>query len=564
MGSLVDAASVPHPGKKMSGMTRRDFLRTIAAGSAAVALPVSFAGSVSKAAAAPLGQTVDITLITTTDLPYAHIPTTEEQDADPSMKAYAEAIQPWLDQNPGVKLEEISFDVYDQETLLVALSGGTAPSFFPADVLATWDEEKVLAAERSGLAADVTAQVKQYGLEEKLADYCLAVWKTKEMDGKHYALPYSYNCGDGIHYRIDQLQELGIPEPKQGWTWVDLRDMAKKLTNADRQGIGLPDWGFSLIWDAEGWEFLPKIPAPQNDWNWKWDYTSNIDNWVKYVTFGREMMYEDKSILGSVDLQDDQITSQFLDGTISMMNNNVVYHCDPPTAEDSFSAIADQMGKPVQEVFGYIAHPIGTTGYNQTSFGQLDTMGFNPDLGAIALDKATSLHVYMMGPGMVMEKKAAYEASNHDLRFVWDGGILLPLYKASELEGIPGSPEEAWGDGFMANVRAQAAIPLRPLPHWFVPPQSNSGPPDTAIEDMRSKWFYEGGDQDIKADLQKLEKTMNDQAATFKSDIPDDQFIAGTKKYYDALGAYFQKNAPDFYANVYKPWYDKLVAPTLP
>jgi ABC-type glycerol-3-phosphate transport system substrate-binding protein len=545
-------------------MTRRDFLRTIAAGSAAVALPISLNGVRSSAAAAPLGQTVDVTLLTTTDLPYHAMPTADEQANDPAMKAYAEAIQPWLDQNPGVKLEDITFDVYDQETLLVAISGGTAPSIYPADVLATWDEERVLAAERSGLAADVTAQVQQYGLEEKLADYCLGVWKTKEMDGKHYALPYSYNCGDGIHYRIDQLQELGIPEPKPGWTWVDLREMAKQLTNADRQGIGLPDWGFSLIWVAEGWDFLTKVPSPQNDWNWKWDYTTNIDNWVKYINFGREMMYEDGSILGSVDLQDDQINQQFLDGTISMMNNNVVYHCVAPTAEDSFAAIADQMGKPIQEVFGYIAHPVGTTGFNQTSWGQLDTMGFNPDLDATALDKATSLHVYMMGPGMILEKQAAYEASNHDLRFVWDGGSILPLYKPSELQGIPGTPEEAWGDAFMANVRAQAAIPLQPLPHWFVPPQSNAGPPPTAIEDMRSKWFYEAGDQDVKSDLKQLEKTMNDQAATFKSDIPDDQFISGTKNYYAALDQYFQANAPDFYTNVYKPWYDQVVAPTLP
>ena len=81
---------------------------------------------------------------------------------------------------------------------------------------------------------------------------------------------------------------------------------------------------------------------------------------------------------------------------------------------------------------------------------------------------------------------------------------------------------------------------------------------------MRSKWFYEGGDQDIKSDLQELEKTMNAQAATFKSDIPDDQFISGTKEYYAALDTYFQANAPEFYTNVYKPWYDQLVAPTLP
>ena len=81
------------------------------------------------------------------------------QAADPGLKAYAEAVQPWLDENPGVKLEQITFDVYDQEALLVAISGGTAPSFYPADVLGEWDEELVLAAEKSGLAADVTDQV---------------------------------------------------------------------------------------------------------------------------------------------------------------------------------------------------------------------------------------------------------------------------------------------------------------------------------------------------------------------------------------------------------------------
>ena len=81
------------------------------------------------------------------------------QAADPGMKAYAEAVQPWLDENPGVKLEQITFDVYDQQALLVAISGGTAPSFYPADVLGEWDEELVLASEKSGLAADVTDQV---------------------------------------------------------------------------------------------------------------------------------------------------------------------------------------------------------------------------------------------------------------------------------------------------------------------------------------------------------------------------------------------------------------------
>jgi len=122
----TNAASVPDLRKSIFGTTRRDFLRAVAVGSTAAIMPITGRGF-SSARAASLAQTVDVTLLTAPDLPYPHVPTKDEQDADPAAKAYAEAIQPWLDQNPGVKLEEIAFDVYDMESLLVAISGGTAP-----------------------------------------------------------------------------------------------------------------------------------------------------------------------------------------------------------------------------------------------------------------------------------------------------------------------------------------------------------------------------------------------------------------------------------------------------
>jgi ABC-type glycerol-3-phosphate transport system substrate-binding protein len=225
MDGYSHAGFLSHGKSSRAGMTRRDVLRGLAAGSTALAgAPLLSAygigaGGVTAAPARTLGQTVDVTLITAEDLPYPGIPTADEQAADPGLKAYAEAIQPWLDENPGVKLEQITFDVYDQEALLVAISGGTAPSFYPADVLGEWDEELVLASEKSGLAADVTDQIAQNDLEAKLADYCLALWKTKEVEGRHYALPYGYNCGDGIHYRIDLIKEAGLEEPTVDWTW---------------------------------------------------------------------------------------------------------------------------------------------------------------------------------------------------------------------------------------------------------------------------------------------------------------------------------------------------------
>ena len=261
MDGYSDASFLSHGNLSRAGMTRRDVLRALAAGSTALAgapLLASFGIGDTAVVAAParaLGQAVDVTLITVEDVPYPGIPTAEQQAADPSLKAYAEAVQPWIDENPGVKLEQITFDVYDQEALLVAISGGTAPSFYPAEVLADWDEELVLAAEKSGLAADVTDQVAQLGLDEKLADYASPIWKSKEVEGRHYALPYYYNCGDGIHYRIDLIKEAGLEEPvnrldlggpaKSGQGADDTRSQGDRYAHlrahpaADRRGVGL-------------------------------------------------------------------------------------------------------------------------------------------------------------------------------------------------------------------------------------------------------------------------------------------------------------------------------------
>jgi hypothetical protein len=560
--------STSHP----TGMTRRDILRALAAGSAVLAgVPiVAPYGAPQAAAAAParrMGQAVDVTLITAQDLPYPGIPTADVQAADPAMKAYAEAIQPWLDENPGVKLEQITFDVYDQEALLVAISGGTAPSFYPAEVLASWNEALVLAAEKSGLAADVTDQVAQNNLEAKLADYCLELWKTKEIEGRHYALPYGYNCGDGIHYRIDLIKEAGLEEPTVDWTWEDLRNLAKALTTDELKGIGMHTWGLDLPLAAEGWGFTVlrnRLPAPETSWNWKWDFTTNAEEWADRIAWFRSMMFEDQSILADIAMEDDQIDAQFIQGTVAMANNNSTYHTTSPSpsVELSMSRAADELGKPIEEVFGYVPHPVGNNGFTATSWGQLDTMALNPDLDATALDKAASLHIYMMGPGFVSQKKAAYEETN-DLRYVWTGGDITPLYKPSELEGIPGTPEEAWGEAFMKNVRAVANRPLMPWPHWFIPLQSEAGPAETPMEDARYRWFLDSSEPDIMADLKQLEETMNQQAASFTSEVPDDQFITGAKAFYEAQAKYWEENSPEFYTNVFKPWYDALVAPAL-
>jgi hypothetical protein len=115
----------------------------------------------------------------------------------------------------------------------------------------------------------------------------------------------------------------------------------------------------------------------------------------------------------------------------------------------------------------------------------------------------------------------------------------------------------------MKNVLYVANRPLMPWPHWFITPQSTSGPDSTPMDDARDRWFLDASEPDIMADLQALQDTMNQQAAGFTSENPKDEFLAGAKAFYDAQATYWEANSPDFYNNVFKPWYDSLVAPNL-
>ena len=218
-------------------------------------------------------------------------------------------------------------------------------------------------------------------------------------------MPYGYNCGDGIHYRIDLIKEAGLEEPTVDWTWEDLRNLAKALTTDERKGIGMHTWGLALPLTAEGWGYTVlrnRLPAPDTSWNWKWDFTTSAEEWAERIAWFRSMMFEDQSILADIAMEDDQIDAQFIQGTVAMANNNSTYHTTSPSpsVELSMSRAADELGKPIEEVFGYVPHPIGNNGFTATSWGQLDTMALNPDLDQTALDKAASLHIYMMGPGI--------------------------------------------------------------------------------------------------------------------------------------------------------------------
>ncbi|HEY8454014.1 MAG TPA: extracellular solute-binding protein [Actinopolymorphaceae bacterium] len=540
--------------------SRRSVLKAMAA-SGVLALGGSALASCSSDGERGSGETVDVTLTTYDGWPFGPMPTAKEQKDDPTAKAYAGVLREWMREHPGVKIKNATLNVWDQQALTTAITGGTAPSLYPGDVIGGWNRANVRSAMLQGLVADMTEYLEQYKVHDKLEDYAKPIWEKWEVNGRFYASPWIYNVGTGLHYRRDLVQELGLKEPTPDWTWDDVRELAKGLTEGKRKGIVLQGWGLNMGLNADGMDFHSTIPAPETGWNWRWDYSSRADQWIPLIERMRAMIFEDQSVLADISMGDGDTLAAFFRGDAAIHNNTVIYFTIPPGSDNAPADLAARLDKPIEEVVGWMTQPNGTNGRTANTQGQVDLVGFSPDLDDDALDAAMSLLLHVQQRGWVEQRKAVYEATN-DPKHVYDWANIMPLFKGL-LDQVPSSPEEAWGTKFMNEVRRAAQIPIAPNEAFYFPAEPNPAPSSTIRDDMTSRWTNERGNLDLRADLKKLDDTRNQQAQNFTSGISDEDFIEAASGYYEAHAAYWQENAPDYYQNVYQPWYEQNVLPAL-
>jgi hypothetical protein len=260
-------------------------------------------------------------------------------------------------------------------------------------------------------------------------------------------------------------------------------------------------------------------------------------------------------------MADGDTLAAFCRGEVAMHNNTVIYFTATPGSDSAPADLAKKLDKPIEEVCGWMAQPNGTNGRNANTQGQCDLVGFSPDLEDDAIDKAMSLLTFTQQTGWVEQRKAVYDATK-DPKRVYDWANIMPLYKGL-LDKVPSSPDEAWGKKYMDQVRRAAEIPIAPNNAFYFPPESNAAPTETARDDMTSRWTNERGNLNLMADLTKLDTTLDKQAKSFTSSVKDDDFIKAAKAYFEAHDRYWQANAPDYYQNVFKGWYESTVLPAL-
>lgn len=539
-----------------STATRRQVLRALAGGSLLAA-----AGGVLTACSKQRESAGGVDLIVGDDWPYAPMPTKKERDQNPSTRAYAETLQRWLDKNPGVTIKGIALDVWDQDALTTSVTGGTAPAMFPGNVLGGWGAAATRAAFEQGLAADVTALVRTYRFADKLADYARPSFTQSKVNGKHYAAPQGYSAGNGIYFRRDLVRRLGLRAPEPGWTWDDLRALAKGLTEGRRKGLAIQQWGLGWALNAEAFNLFTQVPAPKTGWKWLWDYTSRARQWQPIVQSYRDMIYRDESVLTDVTFTDTEVTQAFSQGRAAIMPNNTYFFTGDPDDANTPAHLAKKMDMEVGEVYGWVQHPQGRTGFFGGTSAFMTLLSFDPHLAEEPLDKAVNLHDYMtFGEGYVQQKKAAWDLSK-DLRKVYVEAT--PLRGMQRVEGVPGGLEEAWGTDFVLAVQAATGLPTVPDQGTYFPAEENPGPEDTAISDAQSKWQFERGEPDIVAGLRTAETTRNKQAASFTSSATEGEFLAGARTYFEAQDAFWRAHAPEFHDREFRRWYDQSITPAL-
>ncbi len=559
-------------------LNRRQFMRLMALGAGSMAMAACGTSATTEAPAAPTvasggasvsptaagGPTqappVDITLKTAgwpIDMPF--------KDAAPGTfnAGYNKALQAWEDLNPGVKLELIEFNVWDAAGLRTAIAGGTAPFHYPIGVLGSWNVPGIQASYAEGLFADITEAFNKHDIISALDPKVAASssrWKTQ--NGTVFGIPYEVVSSEGFFYNRAHLAEIGMDTIPFNWSWQDMREIALKLTKGDRKGLAMAAYALDWILPSYGIDFdglLSHYPIPGKGFNWRWDFTSYVDDITEGVNLWRGMYLEDKSVYTDPNFwdfsQNGQLAAAFYDGKASMT----------PGIHLFFSDMANKMNKTIPEAdkfMSFTRQPLGPKGYTYQLPFAVSAWAFNPDLSAEELDKAVSVFKYLLlSDGFVKITNEIYSAKNDASEVI--RAIRWPYAnKYSEsIPGIPTSLNEAAGQNYANSLKQIFGLPKPPEVGEFVPAEVNRGPGDTPWYDKLSRWAYSKDPFDLKADAAELEGILNQQAKTFPSSVEENAFAEGINKYYADVTTYLQANAPKFYEERFKPFYDLRIKP---
>ncbi|MFA6508192.1 MAG: sugar ABC transporter substrate-binding protein [Treponemataceae bacterium] len=128
-----------------------------------------------------------------------------------------------------LKIDALPINGYVDNATAAILAGN------PPDVLDI-DITQVASFAGKNLLTDITADV---GSKLKASDFIKTCWDYSQFKGKQYGMP---NRGTGVvfYYNKTMFDDAKVAYPKDGWSYDDLLEMAKKITvPGQKYGVGI-------------------------------------------------------------------------------------------------------------------------------------------------------------------------------------------------------------------------------------------------------------------------------------------------------------------------------------
>lgn len=149
-----------------------------------------------------------------------------DRGQEPGMSAIAAEFEK---QNPGakVKVQVVGWDEYWTK-LEAGATGGALPDLFWMHSAYFYDYAS------NDMLLEVDSKIDN-GFEHFPKDLV----ELYQYKGKQYAVPKDFDT-IGLFYNKELFDKAGVPYPKEGWTWADYLETAKKLTKDGVYGTAAP------------------------------------------------------------------------------------------------------------------------------------------------------------------------------------------------------------------------------------------------------------------------------------------------------------------------------------
>ncbi len=147
-------------------------------------------------------------------------------DAGKNLKIQQQIAKKFEEKNPGVKVQVEAYgDGFDQK---LAASFGAKN---PPDVMYMWNFPAYYKS------LEPLDELAKKDPDVKLDDFYQGLFNYSSIDGKLYGMPAGFTTRV-IYYNKKLFDKANIPYPKDGWTWDEFVDTAKKLTDASNKQYG--------------------------------------------------------------------------------------------------------------------------------------------------------------------------------------------------------------------------------------------------------------------------------------------------------------------------------------